>query len=77
MKKKKCPCCGYYTIEGDFYDICPVCFWEDDPIQRDNIDYTGGANDVPLREARENYKIFKSSDKRSKKLVREPYDYEK
>lgn len=52
-------------------------FWEDDPIQRDNIDYTGGANDVSLREARENYKIFKSSDKRSKKLVREPYDYEK
>lgn len=28
---KKCLCCGYLTIENraDF-DICPVCFWEDD-----------------------------------------------
>ncbi|MCM1090183.1 MAG: CPBP family glutamic-type intramembrane protease [Muribaculum sp.] len=31
MKKHKCLCCGYKTLDarGD-YDICPVCFWEDD-----------------------------------------------
>lgn len=31
MKKYKCLCCGYITLEtrGE-YDICPVCFWEDD-----------------------------------------------
>ncbi len=30
-KKYKCLCCGYMTLEtrGEF-DICPVCFWEDD-----------------------------------------------
>lgn len=29
--KYKCPCCGYYTLdERGGYDICPVCFWEDD-----------------------------------------------
>lgn len=30
-KKYKCPCCGYQTLDthGE-YDICPVCFWEDD-----------------------------------------------
>lgn len=31
MKKYRCWCCGYRTLDsrGDF-DICPVCFWEDD-----------------------------------------------
>ena len=30
-KKYKCPCCGYFTLdERGEYDICPVCFWEDD-----------------------------------------------
>jgi len=31
MKKYKCLCCGYRTLdERGEYDICPVCFWEDD-----------------------------------------------
>ena len=32
MKKLRCLCCGYRTIEvrGRF-EICPICFWEDDP----------------------------------------------
>lgn len=31
MKKYKCLCCGYRTLEAHGeYDICPVCFWEDD-----------------------------------------------
>ncbi|RSM81419.1 hypothetical protein DL991_07770 [Amycolatopsis sp. WAC 01375] len=26
-----CPCCGYLTVgERGVYEICPVCFWEDD-----------------------------------------------
>lgn len=32
MKKKvRCLCCGYRTLdERGGFDICPVCFWEDD-----------------------------------------------
>ncbi len=56
-----CPCCGYLTISepppGTF-EICPVCNWEDDYVQFNNIDFEGGANEESLREARENYKIF-------------------
>ncbi len=31
MNKVYCLCCGYKTLSarGD-YDICPVCFWEDE-----------------------------------------------
>lgn len=29
--KFACPCCGYLTLdERGGYDICPVCYWEDD-----------------------------------------------
>jgi hypothetical protein len=31
QQRDQCPCCGYYTLDGrGGYDICPVCFWEDD-----------------------------------------------
>jgi len=31
MGKYACPCCGCLTLdERGEYDICPVCFWEDD-----------------------------------------------
>ena len=48
-----CPCCGYWTLEVfAAFDICPVCFWEDDPIQFDDPSYRGGANAESLNEAR-------------------------
>ncbi len=54
----RCPCCGYYTfleVDRGMYDICPVCFWEDDSEQEKNPNYAGGANRVSLIEARKNY----------------------
>lgn len=48
-----CPCCGHWTLdELGHYDICEVCFWEDDPIQFDDPTYRGGANEESLLEAR-------------------------
>lgn len=46
-----CPCCGYRTMEGDFYgsyEICAVCGWEDDAVQLANPCSDGGANKESL-----------------------------
>ena len=52
--EKRCPCCGqYYFQEKSAFEICPVCGWEDDPLQRREEDFAGGANKISLREARE------------------------
>ena len=75
VKKYKCPCCGYLTMPrkppGTF-DICPVCFWEDDPIQFQDINYVGGANKPSLKQARENFLKFGACEQRSVKHVRRP-----
>jgi rubrerythrin len=70
-----CPCCGHRTLEEEprgTYEICPVCYWEDDPVQKENPDYPGGANRVSLRTARQNYARIGVSDPRFKGFVRLP-----
>jgi Cysteine-rich CPCC len=52
------------------FDICPICGWEDDPIQRDALSYRGGGNDVSLLEARANYQNFGASSPKVKHWVR-------
>ncbi len=52
-----CPICGlYFFDEPDCYDVCPVCYWEDDPLQRDEQNYKGGANKMSVMEGREAYR---------------------
>ena len=52
MKREKCPICGYYTFKdglGLTFDICHVCFWEDDVIDYDDPDADTGDNCVSLQ----------------------------
>jgi len=73
-QKNRCPCCGYYQFDkgpGSF-EICPICYWEDDKIQRDDPDYQGGANPLSLNECRNNYKKFGACEARFIALVRKP-----
>lgn len=53
MRDLPCPCCGFLTLEGEYgsYAICPVCDWEDDPVQLANPSSSGGANTRSLAEA--------------------------
>ncbi len=72
-RKMRCPCCGFYTLEtSGEYEICPVCYWEDDPLQTKEPEMEGGANTVSLNQARENYKAFKACEERFLDKVRVP-----
>ena len=53
-----CPCCGKTLVEE--YDICSECGWENDPIQREKLDISGGANRMSLKEARAAYAAGKT-----------------
>ena len=72
-KKFRCPCCGYYTLEevGKF-EICPVCYWEDDPSQESDPLMEGGANELSLRECRRNFQTCGACEERFLKNVRKP-----
>jgi hypothetical protein len=70
---KTCPCCGYKTLnDNSIYEICPICFWEDDMVQFDNPDYEGGANATSLRQAQKNYVVIGACDKDCLDCVRKP-----
>ena len=54
----KCKCCGMGDID-EMHDICEFCAWEDDGLQNDRPDYTGGANRMSLNQ----YKKFWDENK--------------
>ena len=55
-KPFSCPCCGRKTLEArGHYDICPVCWWEDDGTDNENADNHSGPNHLTLAEGRMNF----------------------
>jgi hypothetical protein len=75
MERFACPCCGHKTFSeppSGTYDICPVCFWEDDPVQLADPDYSGGANKVSLRQGQLNFRKYGACHEEAIKHVRHP-----
>ncbi|MGM0878372.1 MAG: CPCC family cysteine-rich protein [Bacillota bacterium] len=73
--KYTCPCCGYKTLDEEppgTYDICGICFWEDDGVQYRDPDYEDGANEGSLRQAQQNFIKFGACSEGSIKFVRKP-----
>ena len=74
-----CPCCGYNTFEGEErlqYIICPICYWEDDPIQFSEPEYEGCANRVSLVQAQKNFKAFGACEKEMIRHIRKPNKFD-
>jgi hypothetical protein len=70
-----CPCCGSKTLaERGGFDICPVCYWEDDGQDDEDADLVrGGPNGaLSLTEARRNYKSVRACEARFIGSVRPP-----
>jgi Cysteine-rich CPCC len=71
----RCPCCGCRTLaERAGYEICPVCYWEDDgQDDHDADEVRGGPNGtLSLIQARESYRKCGASDARHLSNVRKP-----
>lgn len=51
--KNSCPVCGYLTLdERSVYDICLICFWEDDGDDDFESERISGPNHMTLTEGR-------------------------
>lgn len=68
-----CPVCGYDTIPNiGKYNLCDICYWEDDSIQRDNPDSDVGANNTSLTQARKTYREVGACESRLTGYTRKP-----
>lgn len=69
-----CPSCGFLVFNEPpgSYDICPICFWEDDDVQLRFPDFAGGANKPSLMDAQRNFAEFGASERRFLLRVRSP-----
>lgn len=73
--KFPCPCCGFKTLgekPGGTYDICDVCYWENDPLQFKDPDSENGANRVSLKQGQKNFREFGACERDMIKYVRQP-----
>jgi len=66
MSLAQCPCCDYFSLGSRAeYEICEICFWEDDGIDLDDLDRYSGPNHITLRDARDNFRRFSACDNRA------------
>lgn len=59
------------------YELCPVCYWEDDGVQFSDPDYEGGANAESLNQARANFRKLGASSPSAASHVRPPLPEER
>lgn len=76
VKEQKIAClvCGHKTImhRGSF-EICPVCFWEEEgAVDQPNAPKGGPNGNLSLNQARANYEKFGAIEERFVSLVRLP-----
>ena len=70
-----CPCCGFNSLiepPNGTYNICRICFWEDDPIQQEDPNYEGGANRVSLIQGQKNFEKYGACEINMVKNVSKP-----
>lgn len=60
LLKNTCPVCGYMTLEErDAFEICGICFWEDDGIDDFEANIESGPNHMTLNEGRKKFEDAK------------------
>ena len=75
IKTYRCPCCKFRTLHGrGGFEMCPVCWWEDDGQDEHNAEEVrGGPNGtLSLGQARINFEKYGASDEPFIGSVRKP-----
>ncbi|WP_142533941.1 CPCC family cysteine-rich protein [Saccharicrinis carchari] len=70
-----CPCCGYNSFDPKKrleLEICPICFWEDDPLQFNDPHLEFSGNLVSLSQAQQNYTHSGASHEDMKRYCQKP-----
>lgn len=69
-----CPCCGYATLsEPANFEICEICFWEDDgQDDPDSEEFNGGPNGTSLAKGRFNFLVYGAAEKKDIQHCRAP-----
>lgn len=66
----QCPCCDFFTLSSrGGYEVCPVCYWEDDGQDMDRLDVVSGPNHITLRQGRANFERIGACDHAARSLV--------
>ncbi len=66
----QCPCCDYFSLHRrGSYDVCPVCYWEDDGLGLGDMDVVSAPNHITLRQARESFRRCGAADLAAVSLV--------
>lgn len=61
--RAQCPCCDSFSLAArGQWDVCPVCRWEDDGVDVDNLDRHSGPNHTTLRDARRLFREGQRAD---------------
>ena len=75
QKTYRCPCCKYKTLRGrGHFELCPICFWEDDgQDETEAEEVRGGPNGhLSLRRAQFNFFNFGAVEEGLRDKVRGP-----
>lgn len=76
-RRFRCPCCDCWTLtQTGSWEICMVCWWQDDPLQNERPDVTGANVGLTLQQARGNYRATGHAKPEKELDVRRPMPYE-
>ena len=72
----QCPCCDYYSLTARAgFEVCPICYWEDDGQDMDQLDVVSGPNHITLRQGRFNFERIGACDQTAVSLVADASEY--